>query len=297
MLFGNGMIHATDTALNERPKAFNGVGVNISAHVNLFRVRDSFMVVSGLAEKVIRSILVRVDRGRWHDTFDDMRHDRGALSILNGYGNDFSATLHHSENGLIVSVASGTPCYASLASASASANVGFIHFDRRRTVKGFYVVSHEIVANLLRDAVRGLIGHAKLALQLFRGYSATSACHQVHRVEPKVKRRGRLMKDGSSGRGKVLSTSLTRPSLTLLRVLVTLELALRFALRTLRVNTIIRVPITPEKVKTGVIVGKLAHKFHERLLRLGRFRSFRLFSIDWRHNGDIRTQFAYSVKG
>ncbi len=95
----------------------------------------------------------------------------------------------------------------------------------------------------------------------------------------------------------MLSASLTRPSLTLLRVLVALEFALCFALRTMRVKAIVRVPLAPEKVKASVIVGKLAHKFHERILRVGRLRSFRVFSVYWWHSEDIRTYFAYSVKG
>jgi hypothetical protein len=92
------------------------------------------------------------------------------------------------------------------------------------------------------------------------------------------------VEDRPSGRGKMLSASLTRPSLTLLRVLVTLKLALRFALRAMRVSPVLRVPITPEKLKTGIIVWKLAHKFHKRILRLRRTRSLRLFSVYWWHS-------------
>ena len=151
--------------------------------------------------------------------------------------------------------------------------------------------------NLLCDAVRGLVRNAKFALQLLCGDSATSACHQVHCIEPKVKRRGGLVEYCASGRRKVLSTRLTRPSLTLLRVLIALELALGFALRTLRVQTIIRVPIAPQKLKAGIVGRKLAHKFHERILRLRRFRSFRLFSVYWWHSETMLHYFTYSVKG
>jgi hypothetical protein len=196
-----------------------------------------------------------------------------------------------------VRVRSRSAFYASLASASASTNVGFVHFDRLWPVKRFYIIGHEVVTDFLRDSVRGLVRHTKLALKLLRGYSATSACHQVHRIEPKVQGRRGLVKDGSRSRGQMLSASLTRPSLTLLRVLVAFEFALRFALRTMRVDTVIRVPITPQKLKTGVVVWKLAHKLHERILGLGRFRSFRLFSIDWRHSETMLHESAYSVTG
>src|SRR5207248_5477013 len=105
-----------------------------------------------------------------------------------------------------------------------------------------------------------------------------------HGIEPKVQRRRGLVKDSSRSRSQMLSASLTRPSLTLLRVLVTLKLAFRFALRTLRVNSVFRVTLAPQIIEASVIVWKLAHKFHERILRLVRLRSFRLFSVYWRHS-------------
>src|SRR5258708_40256009 len=103
-------------------------------------------------------------------------------------------------------------------SGSTSADIGFVQFDWRGTVKGFYVFGHEFVSNLVGDSPRGLVGHAKLALKLLRGYPATSACHQIHGIEPQMQGRRGLVKDGSRSRGQMLSASLTRPSLTLLRV-------------------------------------------------------------------------------
>src|SRR5258708_24077787 len=207
-----------------------------------------------------------------------MRHNGRALRVLDSHANDFPATLNHSEDWLIVRVASRSAFYASLAATSATTDIGFVHFNWRWPFKGFYVFGHEFVPDFLRDAVRGLVGNTKLALKLLRGYPAASACHQIHRIEPKVQGRRRLVKDGSGSRGHVLSASLTRPSLTLLRVLVTLKLTLDFALRTGRADTIIGVPLTPQKVKAGVVVRELFHKFHKRILLLRRLRSFWLFS-------------------
>jgi hypothetical protein len=143
------------------------------------------------------------------------------------------------------------------------------------------------VSDFLRDSVRGLIGHAKLALKLFRGDSASSACHQIHRIKPQMQGRRGLVEDSSRSWGQMLSASLTRPSLTLLRMLVAFEFALGFALRTMRVKAIFRVPIAPKKLKASIVIRELAHELHERILGLRRLRSFRLFSINWWHSEDM----------
>src|SRR5687768_17318554 len=50
------------------------------------------------------------------------------------------------------------------------------------------VLRHEFTPDEMAHAPRRLVRHAQLALDLLRGDSATSACHQIHRVEPKLKR-------------------------------------------------------------------------------------------------------------
>src|SRR5260370_30466806 len=211
------MIHATNTALHKRPEAFDSIRMAIPAHVNLLRVTNARVLIARWPKHVVNSQFVSVDRGRWQHALDNVRHDVRPRSILNRDGHDFPATLNHSENRNVVRVGAGSACNASLAPATFPADIGFVHFDRRVTFKGFNIFGHEFVTDFLRDAVRGLVGNAKLTLKLLRGDSATSACHEVHRIEPQMKRRGRLMEDRASGRRKVLSASLTRPSLTLLR--------------------------------------------------------------------------------
>src|SRR6266576_2359850 len=99
MLFGNGMIHATNAALNERPEAFNRIRVAISAYVNLFRMANPRVVISRLSKHVIDREFVSVDRGRGQNTLDHVWHNLGARSVLDSDGHNFSATLNHSENG------------------------------------------------------------------------------------------------------------------------------------------------------------------------------------------------------
>jgi|SRR5258707_2386083 len=291
------MIHAANTALNERPESFNRVGVNIAAHVDPLRVTNARVLIARWPEHVINGQFVSLDRGRWQHALDNVRHDVSAGSVFNRDGHDFPAALNHSENRNIVRVGAGSACNASLASATFPADVRFVHFDGRVTFKGFNILGHEFVTDFLRDAVRGLVGNAKLPLKLLRRDSATSARHEIHRIEPQMERRGRLMEDGSGSRGQMLSASLTRPSLTLLRVLVALKLALRFALRTGRVDTIVRVAIAPQELKASIIVRELFHKLHERILGVRRFGPFGLFSVYWWHSETMLAQIAYSVKG
>ncbi len=249
------MIHATNTALCERPEAFDGVGVAIPAHVNLLGVVNPFVLVSRFAEKVINAIRVRVDRRRWHHTFENMRSEGVSLDVINRHGNDFTATLHHSEHRRVMRVFAGASYCASLTSASLSANVALVHFDRSVGIEGFKIFGHEFMPDFVSDSPRGLVGHAKLALQLLRGNPATSACHEVHRVEPKVKRSRRLVKDRSGCRSDVFAARDTSPSLSLLLVFVTLKLALVAALGAMRVCSIFRVAIAPKEIQTGVASG------------------------------------------
>src|SRR5260370_30236749 len=99
----------------------------------------------------------------------------------------------------------GSPGTGSLTRHGFPADVRFVHFDRLVAFKRFNIFGHKFVTDFLRYAVRGLVGNAKLALQLLRGDSAASACHEIYRIEPQMERRGRLMEDCASGRREVLS--------------------------------------------------------------------------------------------
>src|ERR1051325_9770909 len=98
MLLGNGMIHATDAALYERPETFDGVGVNVSAYVDALGVLNPFVLVSRLIQDVVNSQLVCVDGILWQHTFNHVRHDASAGCVFYRNRDYFSAALNNSEH-------------------------------------------------------------------------------------------------------------------------------------------------------------------------------------------------------
>ena len=104
MLFGDRVIHTTYAALRERPKAFNGISVNISAYIDLLGVIDPMVIVSRFLEVPIRFQFIGVDRGRWQHALNDVWHERVSRYILNGQGDYFSAALYHPQDRSLVGV-------------------------------------------------------------------------------------------------------------------------------------------------------------------------------------------------
>src|SRR5258708_21146484 len=129
------MIHATYAALNERPEPFDGVGVNIAAHVNLLRVTNALMLIARFAKHVVNGQFVGVNRGGWQHALDNVRHDVRPRSILDCDSHNFSATLNHPEHWNVVRVGAGSACNASLTATALSTAVRFVHFARRVTFK------------------------------------------------------------------------------------------------------------------------------------------------------------------
>ena len=141
------------------------------------------------------------------------------------------------------------------------------------------VLLHELVTNQMRHAPRRLVGDAKLAFQLLRGDTASGAGHQVHAVEPEVKRGRGLVEDRPGGRVEVEAASDAIPSLTAGVEGVALERALNLALRAVGVLAIRRVALAPKRLKASRIVRKVAVELHEREARLRRIAADGIVSV------------------
>lgn len=62
MLHRKLVVGADHATLKQAPNAFNGVGVNVTAHPFLFAMVDRFMARVGVAKVAVRDIIIRVDR-------------------------------------------------------------------------------------------------------------------------------------------------------------------------------------------------------------------------------------------
>ena len=73
----DGMIHASHAALDEAPKAFDGIGVNVSRDVNSGAVVDSEMRVAALAgDGVVCCQLIGVDGAGGKHELMNVAHER-----------------------------------------------------------------------------------------------------------------------------------------------------------------------------------------------------------------------------
>lgn len=262
-LVGHRVIDAAYPVLGKRPEAFDGLGMYVSAYVDSRRVVDGAVVVDA-SERLVRAVVVRIQR---RAAFDVIGH-AGANLPSPTMGNDLSvhpaSTLDRAENdGLAINVLLAGKLRIGARLAANERLVG-LYLALQRFVG---VLVHELIANQIRHAPRGLVRDAELPFKLLRGYSAPSARHQVHRVEPKVQRGRRLLKDRSGKRMKMLATSCTRPRRAPILDRVFLERSGFFTLRAERVLTVRREAFTPEELETGGVIGELDHELHERHAR------------------------------
>jgi hypothetical protein len=95
MLLGNGMIHASNTALYQRPKPLDGLRMHVPAYIDTLCVTDAMMLVSKLFEGIVNRVFVRVDGGLRQHIFFDVRHDSSALNVRHGHRHNAALALHH----------------------------------------------------------------------------------------------------------------------------------------------------------------------------------------------------------
>lgn len=199
--------------------------------------------------------------------------ERRLLDVGHCHGNDTTLPLHDAENRSLVGVSARTPTLPT----SPPADVCFVGFHSAR--QRVAVLFHKLASNQVRHAPGRLVRDAKLALQLLCGDAASSAGHEVHRIEPQMQRGRRLVEDRPRCWVEVVPATRTRPRLALLRHAVALEDALRFALRAVRVFAIRRVALAPKDFETRRIVGVLLHELHEGVAGLRRLGSDWLVAV------------------
>ena len=170
------VVHAADSALNEAPEAFDGVGVDIAHDIDLGRMVNAAVLITEklafsrfqLWDGVVGHVLVGVNRALRQDVL--FRHVKQLILAPNarlGLGYHFAFALHDPGHPGLVRHAST----ASFADVEASAEVCFIHlgwpfefdvFRKQRT-------------NLFKYTPRGFVSDAGFALDLLGRDSATGS--------------------------------------------------------------------------------------------------------------------------
>lgn len=92
-----------------------------------------------------------------------------------------------------------------------AANVSLVNFNMAGK-QGFDFALVHLFADFVADPPSGLVGDAQLALELLGGNAVTRGYKEVDRIEPRLQRRPRVLKDGAGGWIDVVATGRAGPS-------------------------------------------------------------------------------------
>lgn len=250
-------------ALQQRPEAFKAVGMVLTVHPFLFRVINRAMLVAEPCKLGVGLQFVRRNCGAPTHVRDNVRLKRRTTHILNDPRHHVTFAFQHPKHDRL---AGSTP--ATLSARTLPADHRFVGLDMPRKL---IVTIHkaEILANLMAHAPRRFVIHAKLALQFLRRNAVARRGEQVHRIEPLLQRRVRIIERGSNHRVNVL-TALAGIGGHLR------ELAKLAYLMTARALEIVAIPQSEKVPQAGVVIREHPHKIldrqrlgHSRLLFLG----------------------------
>ena len=180
------------------PETFKAVRVMNAINPLLSRMRDNPMFVTSHGERPVRMPFVAADRRAGADFLKNDCLKGCATDVGDNTGYHVATTLQHSEND---SLTCRSP---TMLTGSLAADVDLIDLNMPGKIVITVNVGH-VLADFVTDAPRRLVGHPKLALQFFRGYAVPGRGEQVHRVEPLLQRRPRVLERRPSHRMDVMA--------------------------------------------------------------------------------------------
>ena len=193
------MMSAADACLYERPKAFDGIRVDIAEDVDALRVVNAPMDVSELREPFVSGRFVAVNHRLGEYVLRHVAEKRERRIDLCA---NPSAPLDHTLNDDLVA------CPRSLLLGHVrswlSADVGLVNLDRPAKVG--HVFGQER-ADQVEHPPRRLVGHAKLAFELLGRDAAPRLSHEEDRPEPQPERRAGVLEDRPGHRVLVVSAA------------------------------------------------------------------------------------------
>src|SRR6266545_1424683 len=255
-LLRDGVVDAADAIFEQTEEPLNGLRVNVPVNVDPRRVVDAPMVVA-LPDLSVRGVVVGKEDRLRNDELPRLHVKRSPSTIGNNLCAQASLALNRSEDdGFFVPRLHPSTGQIGTRELVTSPTIRLARLPADECLVGFdfarqlhVVLQHQLVPNPVEHAPRGLVVNAKLALQLLGGDSATCACHEIHRVEPQLERRGRAFEDRSLHRVDAEAARPAEPARALLRRLVTLEHPLRVTARAVGMLAVRGEALTPQPYK------------------------------------------------
>jgi hypothetical protein len=247
----NGMIDAPQAVLEQAPKPFDSVRMNLADYVNLGRVIDSLVVI-GTSRHVLNSMVgvqfVRKYRALGENVFTNHSEKRRAFHVIGNQGLDSAFPLDDPDHGSLNLVS----CHRSASSALASsAHVGFVNLDALTSTAYRSAILFLHGATLFEHAPRGFVGDARLPLNLFSRDSAARLRHEIDRIEPSCEGCGRLVEDRPGSRMNMMAAMVAR-----IRRATSYAMMLCHALAGVAKDAI-RIEIVAKPFEAGRIIWKL----------------------------------------
>ena len=201
ILFGNVNVSGADASLQVFPKVFQPVDMRIFQ--NIFPrsvihrlVRESFFVQSFVGTQ-----LVSVNRRTLLNICLNNRLQSFLGDVRNNLRHHLAVTLQHSKDNRFVS------SVAASHSLRPAANISFINLDLAGQRK-FAVNFRHVLSDLMADAKRALVSHAKLSLKFFGRDAMPRSGEQIHGIEPKLQRCPAVFKQSADCRVKMMAATL-----------------------------------------------------------------------------------------
>ena len=197
MLRADMNMRAIDPALHRCPKAFNAVGRSaIKADIFVRAVVDRHVPVAAIGQAKVGAQFVGVDRAARDHIGVDHRQQGGAALVGDNLRHHVPAALNHAQHDRL---GRAEPADESLV------NLDMLAGTANRSIAVH--VAH-VFADFMAHAPRRFVGHAKLALDLFRRHAVPGGREQKHDVEPVAQRRAGALKRSVGHRGNLIAAIL-----------------------------------------------------------------------------------------
>ena len=200
------MIRPAKAALQLAPKALDGVGMHRATHVLARRVIDGAVRVAFACPTIGLELIGHQGRPLFDVLLNEGAH-RVGREVADHAGCYPTFALDGSQDDAL-------SCRPTSALAWANpADIGIVHFHRF----GQWIVRLlEQHANLFGNSPRRFVGYAQLPLQLLRRHPIFRVGKQIDRVEPRLERGIRLVKDRIGQGMQLVAAVLTGIALALL---------------------------------------------------------------------------------
>jgi hypothetical protein len=218
-VFGADFVECADyAAFEDRPEAFNRVGVDRADNVLMFAMVHRANRIFLFQSLVSAPIVHRQQANFVRHNFAHENLGGSGGNVFQNAGDHVALALHRSNDRSFASGEATTTAalFVPMSPLVLSANVGFINFNNAAEFCCW--LNHrgaDFVAHAMRCAVRA---EAKLALDLKRANSLFAGRHQVHDLEPVAQRLVGVLKDRSGDDGEPIAHRTARSALRALPV-------------------------------------------------------------------------------